>query len=172
MIPSLETERLRLRGHRLEDFPAMSAMWADPQVTRFIGGRPFSEEETWARLLRYAGHWRLLGFGYWVVEDRATGRFLGEAGLADFRRAMEPSIHRIPEAGWVLVPSAHGRGFATEAMQAVLAWCDESLMVARTVCLIRPGHTASVRVAEKCGFREFCQTEYHSQASILFERTR
>jgi RimJ/RimL family protein N-acetyltransferase len=44
-VPVLETERLVLRGHTLEDFPAYAAMWADPQVTKFIGGKPFSEEE-------------------------------------------------------------------------------------------------------------------------------
>lgn len=55
--PAIETERLTLRGHRLEDFAESAAMWADPEVTRYISGRPFSAEEIWARLLRYVGHW-------------------------------------------------------------------------------------------------------------------
>jgi RimJ/RimL family protein N-acetyltransferase len=63
-VPVIETQRLILRGHRLEDFDALAAMWADPHVARFIGGKPATQEESWARLLRYAGHWRLLGFGY------------------------------------------------------------------------------------------------------------
>jgi RimJ/RimL family protein N-acetyltransferase len=46
-VPVIETERLKLRGHRLGDFGACAAMWADPIVTRHIGGRPFSEEESW-----------------------------------------------------------------------------------------------------------------------------
>src|SRR4029077_6257721 len=64
-VPVIETERLKMRGHRLADLNDCAAMWADPIVTRHIGGRPFSEEETWARFLRYAGHWSLMGFGYW-----------------------------------------------------------------------------------------------------------
>lgn len=62
-MPTLRTERLVLRGHRREDLGDCAAMWADPEVTRYLGGRPFSEEEVWGRLLRYVGHWAIMGFG-------------------------------------------------------------------------------------------------------------
>src|SRR5271166_6376740 len=101
-VPILETERLTLRGHRLDDFPASAAMWADPVVTRHFGRKPFSEEESWTRLLRYAGHWDFLGFGYWVVQDKAAGTFVGEVGFADYKREIEPPLTGIPEIGWVL----------------------------------------------------------------------
>ena len=65
-------------------------MWADPVVVRYIRPTPFNEEETWARVLRYVGHWALLGFGFWVVEDKETGGFLGEAGFLNFHRDTEP----------------------------------------------------------------------------------
>ncbi len=68
-------------------------MWADPEVTRYIGGKPLTEEESWARLLRYVGHWSLLGFGYWVVEEKTTGNFIGEVGFADYKRDL-PSLRR------------------------------------------------------------------------------
>lgn len=171
-IPVIETDRLRLRGHRTEDFPASAAMWADAEVTRYIGGRPFAEEESWVRFLRYAGLWHHLGFGYWAVEDRATGQFLGEVGLADFHRAVEPSIQGIPELGWVLSPPAQGKGLATEAVRAALAWCDSSLQAPRTVCLIHPDNAASIRVAQKCGFLECCRTSYKGAPTVLLERKR
>ena len=63
-IPVLETARLFLRGHEIGDFENTAAMWADPQGTRHIGGRAFSREESWARLLRYVGHWQMLGYGF------------------------------------------------------------------------------------------------------------
>ena len=78
-VPVIETERLILRGHVLEDSEASLALWTDPEVTRFIGGKPSTTEEVWPRLLRYAGHWSLLGFGYWAITEKATGRFVGEA---------------------------------------------------------------------------------------------
>jgi RimJ/RimL family protein N-acetyltransferase len=62
-VPILESERLKLRGHRLEDFSHCAAMWGDSEVARYIGGKPLSEEESWTKFLRYVGHWSLLGFG-------------------------------------------------------------------------------------------------------------
>ena len=171
-VAVIETERLRLRRHRLDDLTACAAMWADPGVTRYIGGRPFSEEESWARLLRYAGHWLLLGFGYWMIEEKATGCFAGEAGLAEFRRDMEPSIQGIPELGWAFRPKFWGKGYATETVRAIVAWGDSNLESARTACLIHPDNAASIHVADKCGFLEYGRTIYKGQPAILFSRTR
>ncbi|MBU8542338.1 MULTISPECIES: GNAT family N-acetyltransferase [Roseomonadaceae] len=163
MIPVLETARLRLRPHSVEDFEALATIWADPEVTRHIGGRPFTREESWARMLRYAGLWRLLGFGYWAVEDRATGRFLGDVGFADFQRAMDPPAPHLPEIGWVLAPEAHGRGLATEAAAAALEWLGRDCF-----CIIAPEHAASLRVAAKLGFGETGLADYRdSQVKVL-----
>jgi len=169
-IPVVESERLRLRGHRIEDFQNCLSLWSDPAVTRFIGGKPLSGEETWARLLRYSGHWTLLGFGYWVVEEKQTGRFVGEVGFADFRRQIEPSFEGIPEIGWVLMPRAQGKGYATEAVTAALAWGEKHFGGATTGCLINPDNLASIRVAEKVGFREFCRTFYKDHQATIYRR--
>src|SRR5579862_4283036 len=168
-VPVLETERLMLRGHRLEDFTSSADMWADPVVTRHIGGRPFAEDETWTRLLRYVGHWALLGFGYWVVEEKATGGFIGEVGFADYKRGLEP-LQGKPEIGWVFVTGSHGRGYATEAVRAVVAWGDAHFGSRETACIIQPDNAASVRVAEKCGYRKFQDTTYKGQATMVFVR--
>lgn len=169
-VPSLQTERLVLSAHGLDDFADSAAMWGDPEVTRYIGGRPFSEEEVWARLLRYAGHWRLLDFGYWAVREKASGRFVGDVGFGDFRRELTPSFDGAPEAGWVLAPWSHGRGYASEAVNAVLAWGDVRFAAARTVCMIDPANAASLRVADKAGYREFARTAYKDAPMVLLER--
>jgi RimJ/RimL family protein N-acetyltransferase len=169
-IPRVESERLVLRGHRLEDFNDCTAMWADPDVTRFIGGRPFPRDEVWTKLLRYVGHWSVVGFGFWVLEDKATGRFVGEVGFADFKRDITPSVEGVPEIGWVLAPWAQRRGFATEAVRAALGWGATHLPMKRTVCLISPENIPSLRVAEKCGYREFQRTTYKGAPTVLFER--
>ena len=166
---TLDTDRLLLRRHRREDFDECAAMWADPVVTRHIGGRPFTVEEVWTKLLRYVGHWSVLGFGYWAVRERATGRFVGEVGFADFKRDMMPSIAGVPEAGWVLSPWSHGQGFATEAVQGALGWLDARGQ-ARSVCIIDPTNAPSLRVAQKCGYDERERAHYKGQPTILFER--
>jgi RimJ/RimL family protein N-acetyltransferase len=168
--PALDTDRLTLRAHTLADAEDSAALWADPLVTRHIGGRPSTAEEAWARVLRYAGLWPLLGFGYWVVRERTSGRFVGEVGLADFRRDLTPPLGGAPEAGWVLAPWAHGRGLATEAVRAALAWADARVGAPRLVCLIAPENAASVRVAGKCGFREAARAAYKGADTLVFER--
>ena len=165
-VPVLQTERLVLRAHTVDDFPAMAALWADPEVVRHIGGVPFDEEAVWSRLLRYAGHWQVIGFGWWAAEERATGRYAGDVGFFDLRRALTPSLGRDPEGGWMLAPWAQGRGLATEAMRAALAWLGPR----RSVCIIDPDNHASVRVATKLGYRALGTASYHGAEVRTFER--
>ena len=170
--PRIQTERLVLREHRAEDLAQVRATWSDPAVNRYIGGRPCTEEEAWTRILRYAGHWPLLGFGFWRVSDRTTDRYLGDIGFFLGRRDLGPAFDTAPEVGWTLAAHAHGRGLATEALAAVLAWGDARLPHARTVCMISPENTPSLRVAERHGYREFDRTSFREAPVILFERRR
>jgi RimJ/RimL family protein N-acetyltransferase len=146
-------------------------MWGDEDVTRFISGMPSTPAETWSRLLRSIGHWHALGFGYWVVEDRMTGAFLGEVGLADFKRDITPPLGALPEIGWVLKRDAHGRGIATEAAQAVVDWADETLAALETVCILDPEHTQSLRVASKLGYVRSYMATYRSKPTLVMRRT-
>jgi RimJ/RimL family protein N-acetyltransferase len=160
-----------LRGHSIDDFENSFAMWSDPEVARYIGGRPSSAEEVWSRLLRYVGLWPTLGYGYWVVTERESSRFVGEVGLANFQREISPPINS-PETGWAPAPWAFGRGFATEALTAALAWSDAKLPTLRTLCMISDGNSASVRVAEKVGYSVMARTEYKGAPTTLYERLR
>ena len=146
------------------------AMWADPIVTRFIGGTPSTAQRTWLRLLAYVGHWSLMGFGYWAIEEKPTGKFVGEVGFADFKRDIAPSMQHVPELGWALSPGVHGKGYATEAVRAVLAWGDSHFRETRTVCMISPENVASIRVAEKCGYKEFERTLLNKEPTLFFAR--
>jgi RimJ/RimL family protein N-acetyltransferase len=178
-VPVVETQRLRLRPHRREDFPSCVALWADHNVTRYIGGRPFTREEVWARFLRYAGSWHWLGFGYWAVEEISSGQFIGEIGFAQNERTFDPPLvlldgsgRTMPEVGWVLAPQFHGKGYASEAVRAALAWGDTHIAASGSFCIIHPDHSASIRVAHKCGFVEFARSSYQSEPTILFTRDR
>jgi RimJ/RimL family protein N-acetyltransferase len=144
---------------------------ADPIVARYIGGKPLTEEESWKKFLRYAGHWSLLGFGYWAVEEKETGHFIGELGFADYKRDIRPSLGNTPEAGWIFSPVAHGKGYASEALREVLAWGDARFAEVRTVCLIRPGNAPSIRLAEKFSYKSVRRTTYKDREAILFSRT-
>ncbi|MCX7382431.1 MAG: GNAT family N-acetyltransferase [Alphaproteobacteria bacterium] len=169
MTHTLQTPRLLLRPHRPEDLEPAAALWANPEVTRYIGGRPFTPEEVWARLLRYAGHWSLLGDGYWAITDRQTGTFLGEAGFADHRRALDPPFADQPEIGWALAHAAWGRGLAREAVGAMSVWGD-TRFTTPTVCMIQPANTRSSRIAEHFGYRCFAEATYHGTPTRLYRR--
>ncbi|HEY0383536.1 MAG TPA: GNAT family N-acetyltransferase [Candidatus Elarobacter sp.] len=168
--PIVETPRLLMRAHRLDDFEQSFAMWSDPVVTRYIGGKPSTEQQTWSRLLNYAGHWSLLGFGYWALEEKSTGRFAGDVGFANFRRDIAASMRDVPEIGWTLAPSFYGKGYATEAVRAAVAWGDVRFESARTVCLINEGNLASIRVAQKCGYEVFERTTFNEQPTLFLAR--
>src|SRR5688572_11131285 len=104
--PTLETPRLVLRGWRADDFAPYAAMLSDPETARFITrrGQPYGEAETWAEMAFLAGHWPLLGYGMFVVEDRSTGAFLGRVG------PLKPKGWPGFEIGWTLAPEARGCG--------------------------------------------------------------
>ena len=124
------------------------------------------------RVLRYAGMWPLLGYGYWAIEHRETGEFAGEVGFADFKREIEPPLGEVPELGWALASRFHGRGYGTEAVRAALAWSDAYLDAAETVCLIDPANRGSHRVALKCGFRESHRARFMGGETVVYRRAR
>ena len=187
-VPIIETERLRLRGPRHADFPDSAALWSDPMVTRFTSGKPLSEEDVWGRLLRYVGHWAWMGVGYWILEEKETGRFAGEVGFSDWKREIRPSLQGLPELGWVLSSRVHGQGYATEAARGAIGWARShlrkhtsssghagsegpialELRAASLTCIIHPENVRSIRVAEKCGFKEILRTQYKGEPTIVF----
>ncbi|WP_250625112.1 GNAT family N-acetyltransferase [Pinirhizobacter soli] len=169
-IPVIDTPRLRLRAHRLDDYAACTAMWADPAVVRHIGGKPSSAEDVWARMLRYAGHWALQGFGFWAIEEKSTSRFIGEVGFAYFKRDICPPNDDVPEMGWALVSDVHGQGFGREATGAALAWGDGHFAGRSTCCLIDPGNEPSIRVATGLGYVPSHRAAYKGQVTMVFTR--
>jgi RimJ/RimL family protein N-acetyltransferase len=169
--PTLFTDRLILRPLSLEDWDAYAAAWADPRMTAFIGGTPRDRTTSWAKFTSAAGLWAITGFGYWSFIDREADVFLGNGGLARHERGLA-ELDGYPEAGWAFVPHAWGRGLASEAMAAVLTWADEELRTPETRCIVDPGNTASIRVAEKLGYQRLVEVDFPPATTIVFARRR
>jgi len=145
VIPRLETQRLVLRAPRLADFEPYAAFFASERA-RWEDG-PLSRSEAWREFATATGCWTLRGFGAFSVEEKATGRYLGEVGL------YQPDHFPEPEIGWILVEEAEGRGIAYEAAVAVRDWAYQSLGLRTLVCYIAPGNLRSIRLAERLGAR-------------------
>ena len=152
-IPTIETERLILRPHTVEDFEAYHALWSNDAVVRFISGVASTREQSWGRMLRVAGMWHHMGFGFLAIEEKSSGRFVGEAGFLDMKRDMQPvGTEGTLEAGWALMPEVQGKGYATEALRALIGWAEAHFPERPMSCIIDPDNTASLRLAEKLGF--------------------
>src|SRR2546428_13733104 len=101
--------------------------------------------------------------------------FGGEMGVSDWKRESQPTAKEEPVLGWVLATRVHGKGYASEAVGAVMAWGDANIRSAqpalgKMVCIIHPEHTRSIHVAEKCGFKQLQRTTYKGEPTILFAR--
>jgi RimJ/RimL family protein N-acetyltransferase len=172
VVPVIETPRLRLRAFREEDLAPWAATMGDAEVVRYLGGHPFGREDTWRRLLTAIGLWPVYGYGYWAVERKEEGDLIGQVGFSDFKRDMQPSIEGLPEMGWIFSPHAHGKGYASEAVAAGLAWADEALKAPVIPAIIDPDNAPSIRVAERCGFTEREQATYRGAPILLLRRLK
>src|SRR5436309_6077677 len=158
-IPTLTTERFILRGFKREDFAAVYALWSDPRTGRLMGMQPMTEEECWAKFLRSFGAWQVNGFGFWAVQEKASGNFVGELGFLNAKRAIEPPLP-VPEMGWSFSPSVQGRGYATEGVAAAIRWGEDHFGRARFSAIIAPENEPSLKLARKFGFVEVARAIY------------
>ncbi|MGZ8361570.1 MAG: GNAT family N-acetyltransferase [Allosphingosinicella sp.] len=145
----IETARLMLRGWHRDDFGPYAAMLSDPDTARFItrNGQAYGERETWHEMTFLVGHWQVLDYGMFVVEERETGRFLGRIG------PLQPIGWPGFEIAWGLAPEARGKGYASEAAAAAIDWSFASFDLDRIVSIIHPRNLASQRVAGRVGER-------------------
>ena len=142
-IPTLETERLILRAPCEADFEADAAFY-QTDAARFVGG-PKKPHETWRLMAALIGHWAIRGYGFWALEDKATGTYQGRVGLWFPHGWFEREI------GWTLMPTATGKGYATEAAFAARAFAYETLGWDTAISQIDPANEASKAVAKRLG---------------------
>ena len=142
-IPTLETERLILRAHALDDFDAFAEFYASDHA-KFVGG-PMTRELAWRNLALEAGHWLLQGFGRWAIVEKDTGQWVGITGL------WHPNGFPEREIGWDLAEHATGKGYATEAARAARAYAYDTLGWTTLISLVADGNDASAAVAARLG---------------------
>jgi RimJ/RimL family protein N-acetyltransferase len=168
--PTLETERLRLRGFRRDDLDAFAAMLAEPAVFEYLGGEAETREQSWRKLMMSVGQWSLLGIGYWVVETRADQRFVGQIGFSIMERGLVPDLAELPEMGWIFSAAVHGQGMALEAGRAASQWLGETAGSSSAWAVIAPENSASLRLAGRLGFARLADARYHDEPVAILHR--
>jgi RimJ/RimL family protein N-acetyltransferase len=169
----LLTARLRLRGWRPADLPALAAVNADPRVMRWIGdGTVAGTARTREDIDGYRRLWEARGYGRYAVELRRTGEFIGLAGFAV--PADVPELVPAVEIGWRLGYRHWGRGYATEAAEAALRYGFVHCGLPEVVGIHVLGNDASARVMVKLGMRHRLATVevVHSRPVDVYAVTR
>ncbi|NUR94650.1 MAG: GNAT family N-acetyltransferase [Kribbellaceae bacterium] len=146
-MTELQTERLVLRGWRDSDLEPWAAMNADPEVREHLGDL-LTREQSDASVASFQAEFDQRGYGWWAVELRSTGAFLGFAGL-------DPVDEEMPftgvEIGWRLARSAWGKGYATEAAKAGLAFGFETLELPEILAVTTAANVRSQAVMRRIG---------------------
>ena len=146
-IPTLETERLTLRGMRVSDAPHMYEYACRPSVTEYLTWEPHTSVEETRQYLTYVGQrYRTGDFYDWSVVDKETGRMIGTCGFTSFNCPADSA-----EIGYVLNPAFQGRGLATEAVRRVLEFGFDELQLHRIEAHFIQGNDASRRLMERVG---------------------
>lgn len=166
-IPTIETERLTLRPWREADATALFEISQDPDVVRFVGDRHQPTlQEAWRMVAGWIGHWAVRGYGQWAIEERASGRFIGRAGI------INPADWPGPEVGYLLGRPWWGRGYATEAARAAMDWGFREIGFTDLLSLIDPQNTASIAVATRLGETRRGETEIMGHHVLVYGITR
>ena len=168
--PIIETERLTLRAWTKADFRPWFEIMQHPEVHRHFGPNPSNHEDIWRRLAAAIGGWQLLGFGTWGVERKSDGKLIGNAGLFNAWRGLDPEFGEEPEMGWIFAAETHGQGFASEACRAVVEWGEANLQPSPWWAIIAPANEPSLKLAERLGFERLHEDDYHGEATVILKR--
>ncbi|MDJ1006723.1 MAG: GNAT family N-acetyltransferase [Paracoccaceae bacterium] len=164
LVPVVETQRLRLRCPRIEDFDAVAEIYASPRSKGLFG--PMNRRDAWREFMQMTATWPLRGHGFWTVEDRATATVLGFAGIG-----AEPG-DREPELGYFLTEAAEGRGYATEAVRAIRDYGFGLLGLTSMVSYISADNARSVAVARRVGAVEDPPEGWPHPDTLVFRHPR
>lgn len=160
----LTTRRLVMRRLGREHLPDLLALYADPEVSRFL--KPLDEAGHLRRIEEAQQMWSTRGHGRVAVHERGSGRFLGRTGLQYW------PAHDEVELTWAFRRDAWGRGFATEAGQAWLRWGFARLDVPSIVAYIAPENTASRAVAGRLGMTVRRTDVQHEREVLVYAAFR
>ncbi|WP_157252641.1 GNAT family N-acetyltransferase [Nonomuraea typhae] len=163
----METERLILRPLAGSDFEDYAAMLTDPVVAEgLVESAGTTPSDAWRSLATFIGHREIRGYSHWALVEKSTGSFVGRAG------PWQP--HGFPGlgVGWCLARPHWGKGYATEAAAAALAYCFAELGAEEVVSLILPGNTRSIAVAERIGHRHLRDVDYRGKLVHLYGSSR
>ena len=142
----IETERLILREIDPErDFESWAIAMADENTVRYLGYKPMNRAQAWRSMAMMIGHRAIRGYGFFSLESKQTGEWVGRVG------PWFPEGWPEPEVGWAIAPGHLRKGYAFEAASASIDYAFNTLGWSRVVHVILEGNEASIALAKKLG---------------------
>ncbi len=149
MLPT--TPGLLLRPPTEQDLPSLFAIYGDPGTHLFNPAGPLKDRAQAQTLLDiWLQHWSANGYGQWAIATRDAPHVVIGFGGLDARHYLD--VERV-NLGYRFAVSAWGKGYATELGEAALAYGFGELGLGAIFALVRPEHSASIKVLEKSGLR-------------------
>jgi RimJ/RimL family protein N-acetyltransferase len=150
----LTTARLRLEPFDDAHLDGLNAINSDPEVVRYLTGRPETREETIAVVERVKARWAEYGFSWWTFIERASGEIVGAGCIQHLRKSSAAPDPTCPlEVGWRLRRDRWHQGLATEAAVAMTDFAFHTLRAEVLYAVCRPENTASALVMKRLGMR-------------------
>ena len=144
----LKTDRLTLREITVDDVDRLYEIYAEPGITDFIEPLYEDRDEEIVYTKDYIKYqYGFYGYGLWIVVENDTGRTVGRAGLTNRAGYLEA------ELAYVIEKDRQGRGYATEALNAILKYAGDELYLESLNCFVMPGNEISIHLCEKLGFK-------------------
>lgn len=143
-MSQIKTERLTLRHWKETDFNQFAEYYSNDRNAKYVGGKK-DIDEAWRHFALQIGHWKLKGYGYWAVDEKESGNFVGCVGL--WQSAGWPEL----ELGYWLLKEYQGKGYAREASIKCIEFAKNHLKAKSLVSYIDPRNGPSIKLAESLG---------------------
>jgi RimJ/RimL family protein N-acetyltransferase len=168
MMTTLTTSRLLLQPFSDAHFAGLRTLNTDPQVMRFITGRPETEEETHALIARVKTAWSAHGYSWWAFIERATGKLIGSGCIQNLERVSANPL----EIGWRLHPDAWGKGYASEAARGMADFAFEVLLAPQLCAVCHQDNADSAKVMQRLGMHYRGIERWYNTDTMVYSMTR
>ncbi len=158
------SERLGYRLLKASDFADYFKLDSDPQVRAFFPNGHLNAEEVRANIEKNINFFNKNGFGVFIAIELATGEFVGRCGFG----AIDTGEI---EVGYVFLKKYWGKGLASEALSALLAWAEHNIQIVKQIIAFTPiEHTASQRVMQKAGMQFYKQAIHYGTTCVFYQK--
>ena len=172
-MTALTTARLNLVPFTDDHLDGLNTLNSDPEVMRYLSGRPETREETVAVIERVKQRWMAFGYSWWSFIDKETGLIIGAGVIQNLRReaTAQPDPACPLEIGWRLRRDYWNKGLATEAAHAMAGFAFNTIQADEIYAVCHPDNAASARVMQRLGMQYAGLQTWYGKTVVTYQVT-